>query len=101
MFLFAETKGLTFFCSAHFLVISESAFLNVSILMSDRWAVSCLHCDCSTHFAITVILILPTSSIFSRVCIYELVPSPIVSIVVVVVIITQGLIDGESVKYQK
>ena len=77
MFIFAKTKGLTFFCSAHFLVISESALLNLSILTSDLWAVA---------FSVIAQHILPTPLFwvavvftFSGVMIYEIAPSPIIA----------------------
>jgi solute carrier family 35 protein F1/2 len=76
MLLFANTKALTFFCSSHFLVISESAFLNLSILTSDFWAVA---------FSIVVQHIWPSplfwvavTFTFSGVIIYELAPSPVI-----------------------
>jgi solute carrier family 35, member F1/2 len=77
MFLFAKSKGLTFFCSSHFLVISESAFLNLSILTSDFWAVA--FSIVAQHIWPSPLFWVAVTFTFCGVIIYELAPSPIVA----------------------
>jgi solute carrier family 35, member F1/2 len=76
MFLFAKSKGLKFFCSAHFLTISESALLNLSILTSDFWAVA--FSIFAQHILPSPLFWVAVTFTISGVIIYEIAPSPIV-----------------------
>lgn len=76
MFLFAKSKGLKFFCGAHFLTISESALLNLSILTSDFWAVA--FSIFAQHIFPSPIFWVAVTFTISGVIIYEIAPSPIV-----------------------